>query len=146
MIVLVPVNPMMIVEGGNNGEVLVDPNQEGRQQRGQGNQGGAGCQKTAESWKYWRLYQNFPKFYTPWVCAQNSNPKYLLRSPGLGSMTWKVDSAKERGVSRRPITRLLAARFTTNLGIKAKMNTMEIVHYKQGNWGDRKALYAEYCR
>ena len=72
--------------------------------------------------------------------------KYSLRSPGLGSMTLKVDSAKERGVSRRPITRLLAARFTTNLGIKAKMNTMEIVHYKQGNWGDRKTLYAEYCR
>ena len=30
-------------------------------------------------------------------------------------MTLKADSAKERGVRRRPINRLLAARFTTNL-------------------------------
>ena len=32
-------------------------------------------------------------------------------------MTLKVESAKERGVRRKPINKLLAARFTTNLGI-----------------------------
>ena len=48
MIVLAPVNPMVVVERRNNGEVLVDPNQEGRQQGGHGNQGGAGRQKAAE--------------------------------------------------------------------------------------------------
>ena len=39
-------------------------------------------------------------------------------------MTLKVESAKERGVMRKPINRLLAARFTTNLGI----NTVMIDH------------------
>ena len=51
VIVLVPVNPVMVVEGSNDGEVLVDTDQEGRQQGGRGHQGGACCQKTAECWK-----------------------------------------------------------------------------------------------
>ena len=49
-------------------------------------------------------------------------------------MNLKVESAKERGVRRRPINRLLAARFTTNLGI-------EYIHNKPGEmillcWGN----------
>ena len=39
---------MMVVEGRNNGEVLVYPDQEGRQQGGQRNQGGAGRQNAEE--------------------------------------------------------------------------------------------------
>ena len=119
VIVLVPVNPVMVVERSNDGEVLVDPDQEGRQQGGHGHQGGARCQKAAECWKK-------QEFYTPWFWKQNFNKSKTNSkfSPGLGSMTLKVESAKERGVRRRPINRLPAARFTTNLGI----NTVTIDH------------------
>ena len=51
MTILVPVNPVMVVERSNDCEVLVHPDQQGRQQGGHAHQGGARCQKAAECWK-----------------------------------------------------------------------------------------------
>ena len=53
-------------------------------------------------------------------------------------MTLKVESAKESGVRRRPINRLLAARFTTNLGI-------DYIHNKPGEEeGDDLAVLRQH--
>ena len=94
-----PVYPVMVVEGRDNGKVLVDAYQESCQQGGEGDQGGCTSKEVAQGYEHMWSLSGYCRF----------------KPPGLGWMRLKEGSAKERGVRRRPMTKLLAARFTTNL-------------------------------
>ena len=78
VIVLVPVNPVMVVQRSNDGEVLVDPDQEGRQQGGHGHQGGARCQKAAECWKKQVFSRSF--ILLDFESKTSTNPKQIQNS------------------------------------------------------------------
>ena len=49
-----PVNPVMVVEGRDNGKVLVDAYQESCQQGGEGDQGGCTSQEVAQGCEHMR--------------------------------------------------------------------------------------------
>ena len=94
-----PVHPVMVMEWRDNGKVLVDAYQESCQQGCEGDQGGCTGQEVAQGYEHMRSLSGYCRF----------------KPPGLGWMRLKEGSAKESGVRRRPMTKLLAARFTTNL-------------------------------
>ena len=50
--IFAPVHPVMVVEGRNNGKVLVDAYQESCQQGGEGDQGGCTSQEVAEGYEH----------------------------------------------------------------------------------------------
>ena len=50
-----PVYPVMVVEGRDNGKVLVDAYQESCQQGGEGDQGGSTGQEVAQGYEHMRL-------------------------------------------------------------------------------------------
>ena len=50
--IFAPVHPVMVVEGRNNGKVLVDAYQESCQQGGEGDQGGSTGQEVAQGYEH----------------------------------------------------------------------------------------------
>ena len=51
-----PVNPVMVVEGRDNGKVLVDAYQESCQQGGKGDQGGRTSQEVAQRYEHIQFF------------------------------------------------------------------------------------------